>query len=657
MLFSSGMVKPFTKHRYIDPALISNIIQSVNIVDYIGHFIELRSGGGSFEAPCPFHKETKPSFKVSPRLQIYKCFGCGEAGNVITFAMHYFGKSYYEAVKDVADFFSISIPETKAQKAYMKRIGSLYQLCEEAKNFYQNRLIHPKTETAEKALRALEMRGINNELIKKFGFGVADDNYFDTNFLINHFKDEYSNDKEVLDKLVDVGLLRKKGKYKNPFFRQRLMIPLKNQYNQVVGFSGRTIPGVDYGSFNPPKYLNSPKGILFKKEEILSGISDLNHLGKLDEIFIVEGPFDYFTFKIQDINNCVFTNGTALTEKHLKKLSRYTNKLVFCFDADEAGLKATIRGAKLALKDYFEVSVVNISSVDRTGLDPEEFINKHGSERFFELVKLPEEIFDFLLQEELYLINLDNIDSKVLPKLKNSIFPFIDSCNSVVKVSYLKKLATKLDTPYEGVKDIYCEYLEGSQGYFNKGRFSVEQKLLSFITASSHHREIAINKFSPNNFSNIVNKVFFEYITLDKNILSSKTSYTPHMFGHEQNLFAKQSSGIIIDDFKDYCKNKNISLSDKEIIEISNIILDANPANNIILDVFKYQLLERQLKDAEIGAIGDFVDFSETKVFLKFYDQTYKEFLTCKKQIKQKIQNIENSEKNVPLEELITGLR
>ena len=647
MLFPSGM----DKFHYFNKGLIGRIINETNIVGYVSYYLELKYAGGEYQAPCPFHSETKASFKVSPKLNIWKCFGCGRGGNIISFAMQYKKLSFVDAVKDIAEFSSIEIPKTEAQKRYIERIGSLYDLCQEVSSFFHNRLKEPRTDIAHKALELLEKRGIDSNFIDKFELGVAEDNYdYGPKILTEYFKNRYPHD-EILDKLVDIGVLTKKGEYKNPFFRQRLIVPIKNHSNNVIAFSGRLIPGVDYGNFDPPKYLNSRDTILFKKGKTLSGLSDLKNLHNLSKIHIVEGPFDYFALKKLKIDNSVFPNGTALTEEHLNMLSRYTDELVLCYDSDKAGIESTIRGAILALKKYFKVSVVDMFQIDKGGLDPEEFINKHGSDKFLELVKMPKEIFDFILDTEK--IYSDNFDSEILPNLNKTIFPFICSSPLILQSSYVKKLSKKLGIPPSTLDNVYGDYLEQHHNYVNRGKFNVEEKLLSFIASSPHHREIIANEFGINDFSGNVHKTLFEYLTL-KNITTPAITHSTYRFAPEQNLFSKLKSKSLLDDFKEYCGSKNLTLTTNEIVQLSNVILDANPANEIILDLFRYQKLEQELSNAEEAAKMGLIDLPGIGDFLKFYDQTYNNFKNCKTQIKEKIQPLKGKKLIFPLEELIT---
>jgi len=641
------------KSHYFNKGLIDRIVNEADIVGYISNNnIELKHAGGEYQAPCPFHSETKPSFKVNPKLNIWKCFGCGMGGNIISFAMQYKKLSFVDAVKDIAEFSSIEIPKTEAQRTYIERIGSLYDLCQEVSSFFHNRLKEPRTEIAHKALKLLEKRGIDSNFIDKFELGVAEDNYdYGQKILTEYFKKRYPPD-EILDKLVDIGVLTKKGKYKNPSFRQRLIFPIKDQSNNVIAFSGRLIPSVDYGNFDPPKYFNSRDTILFKKGKTLSGLTDLKNLHNLSKIFIVEGPFDYFAFKKIGIDNCVFTNGTALTEKHLNILSRYTGELVFCYDSDKAGRESTIRGATLALKKYFKVSAVDMFQIDKAKLDPEEFINKHGSDKFLELVEMLKEIFDFLLDTNID-FGFDNCNSGVLPKLNEIIFPFIYSSPLILQPPYIKKLSKKLDVSNGTLDKLYGDYLEQHHNYFNRGRFSVEEKLLSFIASSHHHREIVGNEFDINDFSGNVHKTLFEYLTL-KNITTPASTHSTYRFSPEQNLFSELESKSLLDDFKKYCDNKNLILTTNEIVQLSNVILDANPANEIILDLFRYQKLEQELSNAEEAAKMGLIDLPETESFLKFYDQTYNNLKNCKTQIEEKIQPLKRKKLALPLEELIT---
>ncbi len=404
---------------------IEEVKSRADIVDVISSYLPLTRAGSNYKALCPFHREKTPSFFVSPHKQIYHCFGCGKGGNVFSFIMEYEKVSFPEAVEIVARRYNIPIPQQKRSrdKGYGPSVKSLWALNTLALKFYHRFLF---TKEGKPALDYLFSRGLSLETIKKFYLGYAPGR---GEFL------EFARNKGATDELlVSSGLAIKSERgvcYER--FRDRVLFPVFNLQGRVVGFGGRVI--------NPehePKYLNSPDTPVFKKSNLLYGL----HLARRfteEGIIVVEGYMDLLALHQAGIKNVVATLGTSLTEDHLRLLQRFTNKVLFLFDPDPAGIKATMRAVRLSLPLEISVKVLTLPGE----LDPDEFIREYGVNEFYRLVGEARDGAEFLFDELLSKYDLDDPKQKSLAL--NELFDLLkDVDNSIIQSGYITLLSRKL---------------------------------------------------------------------------------------------------------------------------------------------------------------------------------------------------------------------
>jgi len=333
---------------------VQKLKTEVNIVDLIASYIELQKSGRNYKALCPFHQEKTPSFYVYENTQSYHCFGCGANGDIFSFVQAYENLDFMDAVKFLADRFSISMPQIDDQvdphyqtyTADMKKVESLF-----TRNL--------KEGTA--GWRYLkDMRKFDPQRLKETGVGWSD--YSDTKSLLNLFSAQ---------RLKELGVFNER---ENNIFTGRLIFSLRDQSGNVLGFSGRKIDDTD----EKPKYINSPQTDYFNKSKILYLFDQSRKsIKEVDFVILTEGYFDAIRLFTNGMKNTVAIMGTSLTKEQIAELSRYTNKFVFALDSDEAGINA-IEKSFNNLSDSINALVLQLSPVK----DPDEFVLKYGIEKF-----------------------------------------------------------------------------------------------------------------------------------------------------------------------------------------------------------------------------------------------------------------------------------
>ena len=385
--------------------LISQIKDKLDIVDVVSEQVVLKKSGNHYWGLCPFHKEKTPSFSVNPQLGIYKCFGCGEGGDALSFIMKTKNVEFMDLIKDLAQEFGLELPKTFKKGESSKDLKEqMINANARAVEFYSNRLLKEDTKNAQNVLDYLSKRGITKDIIKKFHLGLASKNPSD---LYDDLRKDYSD--EVLEK-GGLILKGKDGKYVDRF-RNRVIIPIQNEFGDFVAFGARAIE-----EGQSPKYLNSSDSLIYNKSKLLYGLYTAKEaIKEQDSVVLMEGYFDVISAQAHGIENAVASCGTSLTQEHVKLLSRYTKsrKIYLSFDTDSAGQKATNRGAEI-IKEVFE-GIGNIKLFDESyistsddkyaceirvisppeGKDPDEFIRSVGAESYRQYMEHAPLLVDF----------------------------------------------------------------------------------------------------------------------------------------------------------------------------------------------------------------------------------------------------------------------
>lgn len=357
----------------IPPHIIDEVRVKSDIVDVIGEYVKLRHTSRNYLGLCPFHKEKTPSFNVNPERGIFKCFGCGKAGNVITFVEEHLNLGFVDAIKFLANRAGIEIPEERREDPngeYARRDNALRAL-REAADFYQE---HLATSDGAPARTFFSKRGFNPQTQQDFKLGAAPAAWDTTmnHLLARGFQIEH---------LVDAGIVitREDGKTYDRF-RGRAMFTICDDAGRVVGFSARTLTD----EAGQPKYVNSPQSIVFEKSRLLYGLDRAKRsISQQRTAILVEGQADVITLHQAGITNTVASSGTALTPEQLRILKRHADVIILVFDSDEAGQKAITRGIELGLASGYDVKCVALPQ----GQDPDSLVRELGAESLLQSIR------------------------------------------------------------------------------------------------------------------------------------------------------------------------------------------------------------------------------------------------------------------------------
>lgn len=358
-------------------------MQTARIEEVIGEFVNLKRSGSSLKGLSPFVDEKTPSFMVSPVKQIFKCFSSGKGGTVVSFLMEKEHFSYPEALRWLADKYSIQVPEDEPQSAEeiaaTTERESLYIINEFAKEHFMSRM-HDHPEGQNIGLSYFEERGFRPEIIKKFqlGYCLNSGDDFTKSALAKGYKKEY---------LENVGLVKTKEGRSFDFFRGRVMFPIHSISGRVLGFGGRTL----ITDKKIAKYFNSPESIIYNKSEILYGLYFAKgDIIKYDNCFLCEGYTDVISMHQAGVLNSVSSSGTSLTVQQIRLIKRYTSNITILYDGDAAGIKASFRGIDLILEEGMNVKVVLFPDGD----DPDSYSKKVSTSELQEFIR--ENTQDFL---------------------------------------------------------------------------------------------------------------------------------------------------------------------------------------------------------------------------------------------------------------------
>lgn len=414
---------------------VAQIREKIDIVALISEFIPVKKAGRNFKANCPFHQEKSPSFVISPERQIWHCFGCGKGGDCYSFLMEYERLEFPEALRMLAARAGITLETTYKDAGISSKKERMYQVNSLAKEFYH--YILTKHKAGKNALKYLEERGINSKMIETFGLGFAPST---GSALVRYLLDKK---KYTRDDVLEGGLAFLRGAQLTDFFRGRLVFPLIDHRDNVVGFSGRIM-----SSDNPqaPKYINTKETLVYHKGDHFYGLNVTKEAVKREnQVIIVEGEFDVISCFENGVSNVVGVKGTALTENQVNLLSRFASKITFCFDGDRAGQEAIKRSLSVVEKKGLTPTVIVIPG----GKDPDESL-KRDQGAFKKAVKEDVGIYDFLVDKAFSENDVETAEGK--KKAADQLLPAVAAIkNEIVKEHYLRKIATKLDTSYESV--------------------------------------------------------------------------------------------------------------------------------------------------------------------------------------------------------------
>ncbi len=420
------------------------IKRAADIVEVIGQFVQLKRAGQSHIGLCPFHSEKAPSFTVNPARQMFHCFGCKKGGDVFAFWMEYHKVSFPQAMRDLAERYHIPLPEkplTPFQREKLELKETLFNINREATKFFHNILLRGKK--GDPGRQYITRRGIPKRMVEDFRLGFAADNWQD----LSRFLHSKGLDREAA---VQAGLIlpRKNGGYYDRF-RGRVIFPIFNLRDQVIGFGGRVLDD------SLPKYLNTPETPIFHKGKALYGLHGaFSAIRENARAVIVEGYTDVLALKKHGFDGVVATLGTALTRDHIRMLKGYAGEAVVVFDADTAGKTAAMKSLTHFLAEGLSSKVLILPE----GEDPDTYVNSQGLESFRKLLDRAVPMFDFFIELSLHQRG-EQIEHKV-DALKE-ILPVLAELESETQRSlYIRRLAEKVGVSESAIIKEYQQWLE-----------------------------------------------------------------------------------------------------------------------------------------------------------------------------------------------------
>lgn len=568
---------------FISQELINEIKSKNDIVDVIGGYINLNEKN---KALCPFHNDHSPSFSVNGDKQIYKCFSCGESGNVITFVQKYNNISFQEAIKLLAESAGISITfdTPKKQSAYDK----YYEINDTALKYYKNNLI---SSVGVEAYKYLTDRGLTKELINEFNIGLSTGNKL-SSMLSNKYD---------ISSLLNIDISKEIGGNIYDTFQNRIIFPVIDEDKNVIAFSGRKYLRDDLNDVSQPKYLNTKETIIFKKSNVLYNINNsLQEIKKQKEIIITEGFMDTIRMSSIGYKNVVALMGTAFTKEHLEKIKSYKCRVVLNLDQDNAGKSATVSIGDELIKNNIDVSVIVFDDYK----DSDEYIVNKGKDAFDLAYKNRISFIDFKLK---YLRHNKNMsDSVEISKYINQAIESLNNIDDVIlrelKINEISREFGIADSVIKSkLKDIVPRRIEVKEEVKSKryNKYSISEIRILYLML---HYEEVINSFESS----------LGYLISDD---KSKLAYKIIEFRNDYGYFEYS-------DFIDY-------------------ISDGNDLNETLKEIMKYPNSDEYSEEELESYINTIKEYS-VKQRISSLKQEMKETLDINKKIEiaKKIENI-----------------
>lgn len=427
------------QRMYYSDEIIEEVRSKNDIVDVISSYVKLQKKGSSYFGLCPFHNEKSPSFSVSRGKQMYYCFGCGAGGNVFTFLMEYENYSFQEALKYLADRAGVELPEMEYSKEAKERADQKAILLEINKLAAQYYYVQLKQPQGAAALKYLKNRQLSDETIKAFGLGYS--NKY-SNDLYQYLKKKGYKD-EMLSKAGLISVDEKQGAFDK--FWNRVMFPIMDVNNRVIGFGGRVMGDAK------PKYLNSPETMIFDKSRNLYGLNRARTSRK-PYFLLCEGYMDVISLHQAGFTNAVASLGTSLTPGHASLIKRYVNEVYLTYDSDEAGTKAALRAVPILKEVGITARIIRMEPYK----DPDEFIKNLGAEAFEERISKARNGFMFSLEvlQKNYDMNSPEGKTDFLREAAKKLTEFDEE---IERNNYIEAVAKAYRVSYEDLRKLVAK--------------------------------------------------------------------------------------------------------------------------------------------------------------------------------------------------------
>lgn len=567
--------------RYNDE-ILDEIRSRNDIVSTISQYMTLKRKGRNYFGLCPFHNEKSPSFSVSPDKQIFHCFGCGVGGDVINFVKKIENIGFLDSVRLLAEKSGIQLPNdiSKAEEENIKFKNRVYKINELAAKFYHENLYKPTSKIAQDYIKK---RKLNNATLKSFLMGYASNS---SNELLRYLKEQGFTEEELLASC----LIGKSDRGYYDKFRNRLMIPIRDERGRFIAFGGRVLDD------SKPKYINSPENIVYSKGRNLFGLNVAREgvHGPLKRLLIVEGYMDAISLYQRGITNVVASLGTALTDSQGRLLRRNTEQVILGYDADGAGQQAIIRGMEILKSMDIDIRILQISGAK----DPDEYVLKFGPEKMLKAMDEAISAIEFKIKVLRANLDLNNVNDKV--KFLTEIAKILSNVdNNIEREVYIDRISKVYEISKNAIVSEVDKLLYRSLAgvtKFEKSNIVLKDTQDSKIDVATRKREgmvvYLLVDYTKAAFDKIKNVVDLDLIKSEKNKkiigilyeridLNNLPENIISLFEDEDDI--NYVSGILSYDFeisdvnkaiedieKVYYKEKLISLRNELILKLEN---------------------------------------------------------------------------------------
>ncbi|MCB9252547.1 MAG: DNA primase [Flavobacteriales bacterium] len=571
---------------------IDKILEASDITEVIGEYVTLKRRGVNMMGNCPFHNEKTPSFVVSPTKGIFKCFGCGRAGNSVGFIMEHNALSYPEALRWLASKYHIEIEEDEvnrdeilAQKS--DREALLAALSFANKYFIGN--LHDDPEGVSIGKSYFLERGLREDTLKNFELGYAKRSW-------NDFADSAISNQLDPEILIKAGLIKKREKKEDDneeesyydVYRDRVTFPIHDIAGRVIAFGARQLNKEDKG----PKYINSPENDVYHKSKVLYGMFQAKKaIRKKDNCYLTEGYLDVITLHQNGIENVVASSGTSLTTEQVKLIGRFTDNVTVLYDGDPAGIKAAMRGTDIILENNLNIKIVLFPE----GEDPDSLCKKIGADAFSKYITDNQQ--DFILFKTNHLLSESKNDpikkAQVIRDVVESIAKVPDSIKRSV---FIKETAVRLETDERVlISEANRIRLKDNE----KAAKQIDREIENLVSNENGFSEIEINSGEFKEYAIIKALILFGKETMDEEI--TVLQYLLNELVSNKIEFEKEEYSNILKVVEE--QNKNMGFVDEFFYKNHEKI--SSLASGIILDSQKYLLSENWEKIAEIKVLTD----------------------------------------------------
>ncbi len=582
------------------------------ILEIASKYAEMRKDGVNYKGLCPFHDEKTPSFKIHPGKNIYKCFGCGDGGTAIQLVQRMEGLTFPESVEKICNWFGI--PFEKQWAGVTEKKQDYYDIYSYAAEFYQG-ILQPETDNGENVMRHLtnqrgvhdtkiitlsdkamhylrEKRGLNENTIEEWGLGLALNEW---DALMGYLMSRHSISPQ---EIIDCGLARWNERRTSNYdvFRDRIMIPVRDRRGQVIAFAGRKNPALDKDK-EVPKFINSPETRFYKKQNTLFGLYEATEeIRKQKSVVAEEGYFDAIVSHQGGFRNVVALAGTSFTDGHADIISRLTNRVMLCLDADEAGINRTTEIGMKLLEHGLETLVAPLPE----GKDPDEVI-LGDRETFRRVISSPQYLIDFKMDN----IEIPEHPDKIIRAINPELYIIANATNSpLLEALYLKSISERFSVKKETLWKDYNLWKESQKNRKRaSGSNDWELATLAYLAYSPTERRFAASQLSSEDFSTTERGLLFDFLThsesIDDVLLKPENSLT------DLPLWKKQSETDLKKEFINYCNGMGVTISSGNASGLFAQISSISARSRECIDILRKQkikiqerIIEKEIKSA-----------------------------------------------------------